>query len=223
MVSEDVLFNLMGNETRRMILKMLATGPRYTTEIAEKLQVGQKAINEHMRLLQEAGIVDLYIQKQSRGSPRKYFKINKSVRLEFIVAPYRFDTVLSGAIIDLDSDNIIMDYPQLQLLEEEIKKSKHVQEMTRLTELKSSLDDELEKINAVKGYLEQRIELVRQRCLLLCDEIGLESGEKSIIMEIVNAGGTASIDHISEELHIERDSVKQSIIDLKKKGIIKTV
>lgn len=220
MVDEDVLFNLMGNETRRLILKMLASGPCYTTEIADRLNVGQKAINEHMRLLQEAGLVDLYVQKQSRGSPRKYFKINKSVRMEFAVGPYRFDTVL-GDFVEGDISELITAFPQLREIEEEVQKSQKIREISDLAMVFSSLYEELDKIALAKEYVENKIDQIRTRCITLCDELELEQSEKRIIIEIVSAGGTVSDKELSERLNVSEDDVSMSLRALEKKGLLK--
>jgi ArsR family transcriptional regulator len=220
LVNEDVMFNLMGNETRRLILKMLASGPCYTTEIADRLNVGQKAINEHMRLLQEAGLVDLYVQKQSRGSPRKYFKINKSVRMEFAVGPYRFDTML-GDFVNGDISELVAAFPQLREIEEEVQKSQRIREISDLAMVFSSLYEELDKIALAKEYIEQKIDEIRTRCITLCDELELEQSEKRIIMEIVSAGGSVSDKELSERLSVSEEEVASSLAVLEKKGLLK--
>ena len=103
MATTEEIFDILGNQTRRMILEMLATSPCYTTEIAERLEVGQKAINEHLKIMQDLGLIDLFILKQKRGSPRKYFKIKDNIRMELFVAPRVFDASIKTEEIDLDS------------------------------------------------------------------------------------------------------------------------
>ncbi len=220
MSDEDVLFNLMGNETRRLILKMLASGPCYTTEIADRLNVGQKAINEHMRLLQEAGLVDLFIQKQSRGSPRKYFRINKSVRMEFAFGPYRFDTII-GDFVEHDIPALIAAFPQLRGIEEEVKKSQKIREISDLAIVFASLYEELEKIALAKEYIENKIDEIRNKCVALCDELELEQAEKRIIMEVFSAGGAVSDKELSRRLNVPEEEVSSSIRVLEKKGLLK--
>ncbi|RZN49462.1 ArsR family transcriptional regulator [archaeon] len=221
MVDEDKLFNLLGNETRRMILRMLSSGPCYTTEIAEKLNVGQKAINEHMRLLQEAGLVDLYVQKQSRGSPRKYFKINKSVRLEFFIGPYRFDTSLAK-LFDGDFKKLFLEFPQLKEFEEKVKKSRHIREISKLSLVFDSLNEEHAKITQAKDYIEHKMDQVRQQCISVCDQLGLDDTEKRIVLEIVSAGGVVSTKQLAERLNIEEDRAISVLSVLEDKGILLT-
>ncbi|OYR78598.1 MULTISPECIES: ArsR/SmtB family transcription factor [Halorubrum] len=81
-----VLLDLLGNENRRRILRLLATKPCYVTEISEYLDVSPKAVIDHLRKLEEAGLVESTTDDQRR----KYFRIARSLRLEVSVSPYGF-------------------------------------------------------------------------------------------------------------------------------------
>ncbi|MHC1604445.1 MAG: ArsR/SmtB family transcription factor [Candidatus Methanofastidiosia archaeon] len=220
MVNEEELFNILGNETRRMILKMLASGPCYTTEIADRLNIGQKAINEHMRLLQNVGLVDLYVQKQIRGSPRKYFKIKRGVRMEFVISPYRFATDIDDFIKD-DFSEFLMQFPRFKDLEEEVTKTLHIQEIERFSRVISDLKKELERISDAKEYIEHKINQVRQECIGLCDELELDDNEKRVVLEVVSSGGVMPTRELSERLKLEEEEIDKAIGKLKEEGILK--
>ncbi|MDZ5809839.1 ArsR family transcriptional regulator [Halorubrum sp. AD140] len=81
-----VLLDLLGNENRRRILRLLATKPCYVTEISEYLDVSPKAVIDHLRKLEEAGLIESTTDDQRR----KYFRISRSLRLEVNVSPYGF-------------------------------------------------------------------------------------------------------------------------------------
>ena len=87
MDSADLL-DLLGNENRRRILALLARRPYYVTEMSEELRVSPKAVIDHLRRLEEAGLVESRVD----DSGRKYFHIARSLRLEVNVSPYRFGT-----------------------------------------------------------------------------------------------------------------------------------
>ena len=80
------LLDLLGNENRRRILRLLARKPCYVTEISEYLGVSPKAVIEHLRKLENAGLVESRVDDQRR----KYFHIARHVRLEVNVSPYGF-------------------------------------------------------------------------------------------------------------------------------------
>ena len=80
------LLDLLGNENRRRILRLLAQKPCYVTEISEYLGVSPKAVIEHLRKLEEAGL----IESRTDDQRRKYFNIARNVRLEVSVSPYGY-------------------------------------------------------------------------------------------------------------------------------------
>lgn len=80
------LLDLLGNENRRRILRLLARKPCYVTEISEYLGVSPKAVIDHLRKLEEAGLVESRVDDQRR----KYFSIARNLRLEVSVSPYGF-------------------------------------------------------------------------------------------------------------------------------------
>jgi ArsR family transcriptional regulator len=81
-----VLLDLLGNENRRRILRLLSHKPCYVTEISEYLGVSPKAVIDHLRKLEEAGLVESRTDDQRR----KYFHISRNLRLEVNLSPYGF-------------------------------------------------------------------------------------------------------------------------------------
>ena len=82
------LLDLLGNANRRRILRLLARKPCYVTEISEYLGVSPKAVIDHLRKLEEAGLVESRVDDKRR----KYFSISRALRLEVSVSPYDFGT-----------------------------------------------------------------------------------------------------------------------------------
>ncbi len=81
------LLDILGNENRRKILHLLASRPCYMSEIAERLDVGAKAVLGHLELLVRSGLIDASVDEQRR----KYFHIADNLRLEVFVSPYSFE------------------------------------------------------------------------------------------------------------------------------------
>jgi ArsR family transcriptional regulator len=82
------LLDLLGNANRRRILRLLSRKPCYVTEISEYLGVSPKAVIDHLRKLEEAGLVESRVDEKRR----KYFSISRALRLEVSVSPYEFGT-----------------------------------------------------------------------------------------------------------------------------------
>ncbi len=80
------LLDILGNENRRRILQLLSFRPFYFNEMAKRLDVGPKAVIDHLEMLERAGLVECY-QDQGR---RKYFRIARKTVLEVAVSPHSY-------------------------------------------------------------------------------------------------------------------------------------
>ncbi|MCD6372937.1 MAG: ArsR family transcriptional regulator [Thermococcus sp.] len=86
------LLDILGNETRRRILILLTKRPYFVSELSQELGVGQKAVLEHLRILESAGLIEGRVEKIPRGRPRKYYTIKRGFRMEVLLTPYSFGT-----------------------------------------------------------------------------------------------------------------------------------
>lgn len=80
------LLDILGNENRRRILQLLSFRPFYFNEIAKRLDVGPKAVIDHLEMLERAGLIECY---QDTGR-RKYFRISSKTVLEVAVSPHAY-------------------------------------------------------------------------------------------------------------------------------------
>jgi len=86
------LLDILGNETRRRILILLTKRPYFVSELSQELGVGQKAVLEHLKILESAGLIEGRTERIPRGRPRKYYTIKRGFRLEVLLTPHAFDT-----------------------------------------------------------------------------------------------------------------------------------
>lgn len=56
-IDPGVVFDALGDPTRRAILERLRDGPKAVVEIAQGLPVGRPAVSQHLRVLKDAGLV----------------------------------------------------------------------------------------------------------------------------------------------------------------------
>ncbi|MCC7572660.1 MAG: ArsR family transcriptional regulator [Candidatus Methanofastidiosum sp.] len=217
MATTEEIFDILGNHTRRMILEMLATSPCYTTEISERLEIGQKAINEHLRIMQELGLIDLFILKQKRGSPRKYFKIKDNIRMEIFVTPRIFDASIKTEEIDLES--IFERYPEYKSFYEEIKFDSEIRIIGRLKENLDYFKNELVEIDNAKAFLERSISEVKENILRAIEELNLREIEKKVLIEVILKESYSPQD-IANSLNLGLEEVVGSIKILREKGVL---
>lgn len=64
--SLDAVFSALADPTRRAILARLADGKATVGEIGEPFEISQPAISRHLKVLENAGLVDRDSQRQTR-------------------------------------------------------------------------------------------------------------------------------------------------------------
>ena len=62
----DAIFSALADPTRRSILTRLATGTATVNELAAPFQMSQPAVSKHLKVLEQAGLVERAIDKQRR-------------------------------------------------------------------------------------------------------------------------------------------------------------
>jgi predicted transcriptional regulator len=78
----DVLLDVLGNETRRRILQLLADEPRYFIQLSKDLGVSQQAVLKHLEILERVGFVSSFEGESDFAAPkRKYFQLSRSCML----------------------------------------------------------------------------------------------------------------------------------------------
>jgi ArsR family transcriptional regulator len=159
------LLDLLGNENRRRILRLLARRPCYVTEISESLSVSPKAVIGHLRKLEEAGLVE----SRADDGRRKYFRIARNLRLEVTVSPYGFGaksaypasssldlTTCRYVSIDVSASDttdlsaLADDLQRLDQLEDELSLAQRWVQ-GQLTSLRDALTDRIEEGFAADG------------------------------------------------------------------------
>ncbi|MGC1120956.1 MAG: ArsR family transcriptional regulator [Candidatus Methanofastidiosia archaeon] len=219
MISSEQLLDVLGNETRRMILELLADKPRYTTEIASLLNIGQKAINDHLKIMSDFGIIDTYVQKQQRGSPRKYFVVNERFKLEFTLTPGLFRIYVLKP--ETDWRSILEEFPEFKELQ---RKVEHIQKLRQIEQYRKvcrDLGQELDRLTQAKMYIETLLARTRKRCMMIIDSLELQPVESRVLFEVVTVGDDISVEEIAEKCKISTEETVRALQGLEQKGVVR--
>ena len=153
------LLDILGNENRRRILQLLSFRPFYFNEMAKRLDVGPKAVIDHLEMLERAGLIECY---QDRGR-RKYFRIVRKTVLEVAVSPhtygvraYRSETATPSTAQkseDVPIDMVLL-HKELSTLEEKRR------ELRTLMDEVESKEMEVKRlaVNAIQSYAHDQLE-----------------------------------------------------------------
>ena len=88
---DDMILDIIGNNTRRRILATLAREPMYFNQLAKEIAIGQQAILRHMKTLEDMGLIESYGEKSNLGAPdRKYYRLSSSFSLTICLSEDAF-------------------------------------------------------------------------------------------------------------------------------------
>lgn len=104
MMDPEAVLDVMGCKTRRQILTLLTEEPRFVSQISRELDVGQKAIIEHLRAMEELGIIRSSFRKIERGRPRKYYDISRDIKIQIFISNNNLKTELADEIFSKIQD-----------------------------------------------------------------------------------------------------------------------
>ena len=196
------LLDILGNENRRKILHLLASRPCYMSEIAERLDVGAKAILGHLELLVQSGMIEANVDEQRR----KYFHIADNLRLEVFVSPYSFE--MATTIITAEA------VPQHQ-----------VKAVPALSDLKSQynrireLAEERQRITLEYKQVQASITDAMGQCMDAIGEVADDPVEAEILYALLK--GPMSQRTLSMQLGIPEYVIEEHLEKMNRKNMIK--
>lgn len=75
----DAVFQALADPTRRAILGRLSEGDASVTELARPFTMSQPAISKHLKVLENAGLIDRAIDKQRRPARLNAARLSDAV------------------------------------------------------------------------------------------------------------------------------------------------
>jgi ArsR family transcriptional regulator len=203
-----VLLDLLGNENRRRILRLLAHKPCYVTEISEYLGVSPKAVIDHLRKLEDAGLVESRTDDQRR----KYFHISRNLRLEVNVSPYGFgakSAYPASPSLDMTGrcPHITFDVP-----------SGDAKDVADLARELGRLDDLENELSLAQRWVHGRMTDVLDR---LSERIGADADSR-FYAEVLAAvaGGSRTARSVAREVNASPQAVEVSLERLADRGLV---
>jgi ArsR family transcriptional regulator len=203
------LLDILGNENRRNILTLLSYRPCYVTEISEELKVSPKAIIDHLKILEDAGLIESFYDQQKR----KYYQIANNVRIEVSISPLMFNVDITRAIAGADEQKMLHEkYSEESFLKEGMAESlKHLCE--ELRKLNRSSYELSEAQRSIQGMISE----ITSMCIDIVNEVSNDQIEAEILYMLVR--GPTSYEEISERLNIPDHIARAELASLMRKGL----
>ncbi|MFQ6136441.1 MAG: ArsR/SmtB family transcription factor [Candidatus Hydrothermarchaeales archaeon] len=162
----EAMLDILGNKTRRKMMRLISKEPRCLTELSEETGVKKMSITRHLEKMEKAGILHREEKRIKRGRPRKYYGIDTYAELKVSVAPDDFETRLQVSKVGEsrfypDKEN---EFKKIMSLKETDTKSK------KLGELENRLTMDIQKHKEAIGIDEDLITRIRKESLMSSDK-----------------------------------------------------
>lgn len=208
--SVGAILDVLGNETRRRILRILANEPRYFIELSRELRVSQQAVLKHLSILERHRLISSYAEK-GRGAPaRKYYRLSKALYLTVGIT----GDVVGMQLLDLAEEGLRKGDMRLGGLTDEVEKIEQVREAGQVATLAETI---LKEVRGQVGDLQRRMVALlglRQRVMRRVHEVAQgidDSLQRRILFSVLASGDAPTVEGLSEELGVREREVRDAI------------
>jgi ArsR family transcriptional regulator len=209
---DDIILDIIGNNTRRKILATLAREPMYFNQLAKEISIGQQAILRHMKTLEDIGLIESYAEKSNLGAPdRKYYRLNSSFSLTICLSEDAF-SIENHKIEEYRYKESDKFYEEYDLLAQEDDGETLNQLQSNLTKIEmeiSNLDSRLNDLRALKQLIVSRLHKIAK------DNFE-EEFERKILHTIVG-DSPKSVSELANKLNEKQSNVTKTLHRMNKK------
>ena len=214
----ETVVGVLGNPVRRNIIKQLSEGPDYTLRLSNELNIHQQLAAKHLKVIQDAELVDVVRQKSHIGADKNVFHLNKFYSLQIDFSP----SLYNERLISFNNPHQwIQEDNYMEKLEEQVKdiedEKLDVEDVSPLRQIVELIDDELE------GLEKRRARLLYIRNLALGAAQGaveeLDRIKKQIIQRLMDLGPT-NIEALSKTFQLQEADVRDVVSELEKDGLV---
>lgn len=200
------LLDILGNENRRNILTLLSYRPCYVTEISEELGVAPKAIIDHLKILEAAGLVVSYHDEQGR----KYYEIANNVRIEVSISPLMFEVNVSRVDTGPAEERTLRERYHVD--------SEAAGALRQMSEELQRLGRSAAELREAQKSVQATISEVTGMCIELINHVAADQIEAEILYLLVR--GPTSYEELADKLNIPDVEMKGELARLMKKGLV---
>ncbi len=193
------LLDILGNENRRRILQLLSFRPFYFNEIAKRLDVGPKAIIDHLDMLERAGLIECYHDQRRR----KYFRIAMNTVLEIAVSPHSYGV---RAYRSEGSSDKVEDFQEVN------------QDIKLLKSELSLLEEKRRDLRRLMNEIEAREAEIKQKAASAVQSFANDQLESEILTALLS--GASSSEILAEKLEVPEILVDDRLRRLEARGAV---
>ena len=215
----ETVIGILGNSVRRDIIKKLSQGPDYTLRLSSELNINQQLAAKHLKVIQDAELVDVVRQKSTLGADKNVFNLNKFYSLQIDFSP----SLYNERLISFNNPNHwLQEDDYMENLEEKVKDIEDdrmdVDDVSPLREIVQVIDDELESLEKRRARLLYIRNLALGAAHNALEEVDRQ--KRQIIQHLVDLGPT-SIEALSKAFQLNEEAVNGVVSELEKDDLVK--
>lgn len=215
----ETILDVLGNETRRKILKLLAEEPHYLLQLADELNVSQQAILKHLSLLEKYGIISSFkAESDLAAPPRKYYELSKSLCLRIGMSKNLVDFEIHEIPLKEDLSKFPKELKNILFKVEELEKVDSLPKaLKNAKSILKEIDSRIKKLRKKEIFLLRLKQRLLEKAHKLINNSSNNSLERKILCATLEVNGKIDIDVLSERLDVREKEIKKVIESLKQK------
>ncbi len=213
MDSAEMLLEVLGNESRRRILALLSKKPCYVSEISYSLKMAPKAVLEHLEKLERAGIVRSFEEGR-----RRYYCIDKSIRIEITITPHVFETSVITGTNNTNFERVVSSAKRV--LDSRFNEISEIS-VSQLSNTIQEIERIKRDISKIQSVINQKINEAFERLTEELSKDFTNEVERTVVIGI--SKGICSAEEIAEQFGLPYSEVKKTLENLEKRGIVAKV
>ena len=217
----ETVVEVLGNPTRRRIIRKLSEGPDYTLRLSNELNIHQQLASKHLKVIRNAELVDVLRQKSNKGADKNMFSLNKFYSLQIDFSPNLYNERLisfNNPQLWVTADNY-MDRIEEQVTDIAEEES-GVDTINPLGQIVQVIDEELDSLEKRRARLLFIRNLAMNASTQALD--ALDRSKRQILHHIIDNGQT-SIHNLSRYLQMREETIRDIVKDLEKEDLVKKI
>ncbi|MFX1282258.1 MAG: ArsR/SmtB family transcription factor [Promethearchaeota archaeon] len=225
-MDEQEFFELVGNDTRRDILRSIAREPKYLFQLSQELNKSQQSLQRHLHCLMEKGWIVREAVEGPFGPSRKIYRIAKNLSVRITLTQHSFDfDVFEISIGEFDTKKSLpLDYVEslskdlsFNVLEAlEVKNFDFAKQIGRI-------DTVLDQLGSIETFLLSRklsITGELNETISMKLEGDVHRKDRELAYTIFSSSAPISIDLIQKEINTKRSELLESLRILHEKKLL---
>ncbi len=210
----DALLDVLGNKTRRNVLKLATQEPRYLTELKKETGVEKMALSRHLNKMVEARVLNKRSERVKKGRPRTYYSVQGATKLTVSITPDHFQAKVEEPVLRGGEDAHSLRLKSIKSIKELAKK------LAALSELAEDLQRDIKAHDEALNRLESILNEIRRAGKEVGKQLPTDKVDRKILMHLMVSRGEAALDEISETIEEGIESTEKHLRHLKDQGIL---